>query len=485
MQQLNNAAQAVSLTREGRARLATRLIGGLLMIRREVFDELGGFDERFELETYEDDDLCFRALKRGYRLYVAEDCFVRYETPPALFSEDPDWYTRQMQKNKAAATEKWGFDITEALSGWHYRPTVSLCVLVGNSEASLEECLSSVSGLVDEIILMDIGSAGGTRHIAAKYEAKIAEIESGVDLAHARNLAGDLATRDYLLWLEPDEFLRAKDVDRFKDLLSSLSGDTDYDYVSIRYELPVDDADWATASLRRVGLVKRKKRFQRIGTDCEYLDAGGNGLHSDIDIARLRRRVRSHRDLSGYEALWSSGGDFPFANLLDFADGLADNGLPEQALNAYERFLQNPDGSAEKRIHACARSADCLMELGRTEEARGKAMQSFAYALPRAELCCRLGFYFVKEGNYEEAITWYKAALGVPRPDGPEAGLHHPSWTWLPHLQLSACYDRLGQYDLVRAHIEAARDSAPQDDIRISAFLRQPYSFISFVGGKN
>jgi GT2 family glycosyltransferase len=478
MQQLNNAAQAVFLTKEGRARLATRLIGGLLMVRRDVFNELGGFDERFELETYEDDDLCFRALRRGYRLYVAEDCFVRYETPPALFSDNPDWYTRQLQKNKAAATEKWGFDITEALSGWRYRQTVSLCVLVGNSEASLEGCLSSVSGLVDEIILVDLGSPGGTKHIAAQYGAKIAEIESGVDLAHARNLAGDLATGDYLLWLEPDEYLRAADTDRFKDLLSSLSGDTDYDYVTMRHELPIDDADWATASLRRISLVRRNKRFRWSG---EYLDADGNGLHSDIVIARVRRRVSPHRDLSGYEALWSSGGDFPVANVLDFADGLADNGLPEQALKVYERFLQNTEGSAEKRIYACARSADCLMELGRVEEAKGKAMQSFAYALPRAELCCRLGFYFVKEGNYEEAITWYKAALGVPRPDVPEAELHRSSWTWLPHLQLSACYDRLGQHDLVLAHVEAARDSAPQDDVRISALLRQPYSFIHSI----
>lgn len=485
MRQLNNAALAVSLTKEGHARLATRLIGGLLMVRRDIFDRLGGFDERFELETYEDDDLCLRALRRGYRLYVAEDCFVRYETPPALFPEDPDWYSRQMLKNKAAAAEKWGFDMAEALDGWRYRPTVSLCVLVGHSEASLDGCLSSLSGLVDEMILVAVGSTDGSRHIAAKYKARIAEMESGVDLAGARSLAGDMATGDYLLWLETDEYLRAADHDRFKDLLSSLSGDTDYDYVTIRHELPVDDADWATATLRRIGLIKRKKRFRWNGTVCEYLEVDGKGLHSDIHIARVRRHVRSHLDLSGYEALWSSGDDFPVANLLDFADGLADNGQPEQALNAYERFLQNPEGSAEKRIYACARSADCLMELGRTEEARNKAMQSFAYALPRAELCCRLGFYFVKEGNYEEAVTWYKAALGVPRPGGPDTGLHLPSWTWLPHLQLSACYDRLGQYDLVRAHIEAAKESAPRDDIRISALFRQPYSFNPFDGGKN
>lgn len=43
--------------------------GAFLMIRREVWRELGGFDESFHPLWFEDVDFCRRAADRGYRLY--------------------------------------------------------------------------------------------------------------------------------------------------------------------------------------------------------------------------------------------------------------------------------------------------------------------------------------------------------------------------------------------------------------------------------
>src|SRR5258708_1492505 len=41
-----------------------------LMIPRALFEELGGFDSRYEPAYYEDSDLCFRIRDAGYRVYV-------------------------------------------------------------------------------------------------------------------------------------------------------------------------------------------------------------------------------------------------------------------------------------------------------------------------------------------------------------------------------------------------------------------------------
>jgi GT2 family glycosyltransferase len=43
--------------------------GGAMLIRKELFDELGGFDEDFFM-YFEDVDLCLRAKKKGYKIVV-------------------------------------------------------------------------------------------------------------------------------------------------------------------------------------------------------------------------------------------------------------------------------------------------------------------------------------------------------------------------------------------------------------------------------
>ena len=46
--------------------------------------------------------------------------------------------------------------------------SVSLCMIVKNEEDVLERCLESVSGLVDEIIVVDTGSTDNTKEAAAR-----------------------------------------------------------------------------------------------------------------------------------------------------------------------------------------------------------------------------------------------------------------------------------------------------------------------------
>jgi GT2 family glycosyltransferase len=478
---MDNVAKAYGVTKAGCSRKVTRLVSSLLMIRREVFDELGGFDERYALESYEDDDMCYRALEKGYSLVVAEDCFVHYEAPPLLFPGNPAWYSDQMNINKAAAMEKWGFDLTEALTRWRVRPTISLCMIVKNEEDTLDRCLSSVRELVDEVIIVDTGSTDKTKHIAVKYADRIADFKWVNDFSKARNYAFSLATREYILWLDADDIVLPADAHKFTQMVSDLTSNTDA--VSMHYNLAFDEAGKVTTSLRRNRLVKRERGFRWIGAVHEYLEVYGTIVHSDICITHDRIHNNSTRNVNIYEARLAAGESFSARDKFYFANELADNGLLERALEMYDLFLQCPDGWVEDQISACARSADCFMELGKLDEARSRVMQSFSYSLPRAEQCCRLGYYFMKEENYDEAIIWYKAALGVPKPAEPNAKLNHPCWTWLPHLQLCVCYDRLGEYDVACSHNEEAGLYIPNDS-RIVANRRYFNQLISQHGGQ-
>jgi len=63
----------LQMTRE-----VTAVTGACMAIRRDVWDELGGFDPRFPV-NYNDTDLCLRARKLGYRIILEADARLTHE----------------------------------------------------------------------------------------------------------------------------------------------------------------------------------------------------------------------------------------------------------------------------------------------------------------------------------------------------------------------------------------------------------------------
>jgi hypothetical protein len=48
-------------------------------MRKEIIEKVGYLDEKFGLGMFEDDDLCVRAKKAGYRLVIKEGCFIYHK----------------------------------------------------------------------------------------------------------------------------------------------------------------------------------------------------------------------------------------------------------------------------------------------------------------------------------------------------------------------------------------------------------------------
>jgi tetratricopeptide (TPR) repeat protein len=80
-------------------------------------------------------------------------------------------------------------------------------MIVRDEERWLGDCLKSIAGELDEIVVVDTGSADNTPEIARQYGAEVIERAWADDFSDARNCALDHASCDWILYIDADERL--------------------------------------------------------------------------------------------------------------------------------------------------------------------------------------------------------------------------------------------------------------------------------------
>jgi glycosyltransferase involved in cell wall biosynthesis len=88
---------------------------------------------------------------------------------------------------------------------------ISAALIVRNEETHICDCLRSIVGLVDDIVVVDTGSGDRSREIAAAHGARVVDYEWHDDFAAARNHAIDQAAGDWILYIDADERVRPYD----------------------------------------------------------------------------------------------------------------------------------------------------------------------------------------------------------------------------------------------------------------------------------
>ena len=337
--------------------------------------------------------------------------------------------------------------------------TISLCMIVKNEEDVIGRCLASVQGIVDEIVIVDTGSNDRTKEIVKKYRAKLYDFVWIDDFAAARNYAFSKATQNYILWLDADDVIMEADRKKFLALKSSL--DPAVDSFTMFYHLAQDANGQITSSLRRNRLVKRANNFKWIGAVHEYLEVGGFIINSEVAITHCAMSHDSDRNLRIYAGRMAKGESFSPRDLYYYANELHDHNKHEDAITFYQQFLDTKQGWIEDNIAACGKVADCFLALNNPEKHLEYLYKAFDYDTPRAEFCCRLGFYYLQANGLKQAAFWYKVATELEKPTDCWGMMNEACWTWLPHLQLCVCYDRLGKFDLACKHNEIAATFVP------------------------
>lgn len=85
--------------------------------------------------------------------------------------------------------------------------SVSAALIVRDEEAFLEDCLASLKGQVDEILVVDTGSRDQSIEIARRHDARILHFKWSNDFAQARNYALEACRTNWCLYIDADERL--------------------------------------------------------------------------------------------------------------------------------------------------------------------------------------------------------------------------------------------------------------------------------------
>jgi glycosyltransferase involved in cell wall biosynthesis/SAM-dependent methyltransferase len=350
---------------------------------------------------------------------------------------------------------------------------ISLCMIVKDEQEVLARCLDSIRPLVDEIVIVDTGSADATVDLALRHGATVYEFDWNDDFAEARNFSFSKATSPYILWLDADDVVLPAELDKLLRLKASLHKDVYY----LRYDYAQDESGNSLCTLYRERLVRNHAaiRWHHPVHECLLITPEMSSEITDIVITHRRTeagaRSDENRNLRILERVIKQECYAEDPRLRYYlGKEYQDAGMDAEAIAAYHQFLEMAGGWVEDRSSAQQRVAQCYYNLSKKEPGRQSHYGALARAAAKAarlmdnrwaEPYFLLGQIAFDEDDFEEAAFWYEKAL---RPQPPVLSPVSACCYGLgPLVQLCLCYDRLGKYELAWAYNERALELRPAD----------------------
>ena len=340
--------------------------------------------------------------------------------------------------------------------------TLSLCMIVKNEHDTLARCLDCVRDIADEIIIVDTGSTDDTKEIAKKYTDKVYDFEWCYDFAKARNFSFSKATKDYIMWLDADDVILEQDREKLKILKKILT--PDIDMVMLKYNLNLDENGVPALSYYRERIVKRSKGYTWVSPIHEVIPQRGKVLHENIAITHqklhpsdLKRNITIFEKMIGKGIKLDSRQTFYYARELMYAKRY------DESIKWYEDLLNNPDAWIENKISACLDLYAIYLSLDNEKSALSSLFKSFEYDTPRAEVCCKLGQYFISKKNYNLAVYWLNVALNDKYDISSGGFFTKDYYDFVPLIELCVCYYYLGDIELAIEYNEKAGSIKPND----------------------
>lgn len=318
--------------------------------------------------------------------------------------------------------------------------TISVCMIVKNEEKVLKRCLDSLTGLADEIVLVDTGSTDGTKEIAENYGCKVYDFEWIDDFSAARNFSFSKATMDYIYVADADEVIDEANRERFLKLKQCLLPEVDIVQMMYTNQLAFNTT-YNFNKEYRPKLFKRLRRFAWTDPIHETVILEPVVYNSEVEILHMPENNHAVRDFNIFQRLIQKGVALSDKLVGMYARELFIAGKDEDFLIAEPYFtsLLNQEISEDilKQIQCI------LVRCGRikndSELILRYALKNVAAGKASAEVCYEVGEYFYTKSDIKEAVIWFMNAAFETEA---ELNIHYSQD--YPLDRIASCYEMAG-----------------------------------------
>ena len=300
---------------------------------------------------------------------------------------------------------------------------ISLCVITKDEEKNIERCINSVKSIVDEIVVVDTGSADHTVKIVEELGGKVYYFEWINDFAAARNYALSKVNGDWIIFLDADEYVSKDSLPMLRPVIEKAH----------QLKLDVVETDWIninqvnqtfqssmpiTRILKKSPLLGYKGKIHetihKIKGNIKKLDAVDSikifhiGYSTDI----VQEKKKSDRNI---QLLYKELEKKPNSSNIHFylAESFNLDGKVEKVLEHIKEVFKyhngNLNGIYQKSYFYQLNSMIALKyEESDIIEIYNKAIH-FDKTYPDYEIA--MGKYYVEKGEYRKAVSYFSQCI--------------------------------------------------------------------------
>lgn len=461
-----------------------RLIGFCLLFKREVWNAIGGLDERFGIGCFEDDDFCLRARQARFRAVIAKDSFIHHFGSVTFQASGAD-LGRILRENRRVYDAKWRTEevLTEAqrrgeIEGekenvrdgeTRFPAMLSGCLIVRDNERTIRLCLESLKPWVDELVVVDTGSTDATATIAEELGARVFHWPWRDDFAAARNVSVDHARGEWIFWMDSDDVI-SEECGR---KLRALAGG-EHDKKMLGYVMQVHCPAYEPCDVTVVDHVKlfrnrSELRFEfriheqilpairRAGGDVAFTDI--HVVHAGADRTKEGQAKKLERDFRLLRLDLQDRPDHPFV-LFNLGMTCADCGQTDEAIYWLTQCLavSQPVESHVRKAYALLSSV--LYQQRRWTDSLYVCLRGRAVFPTDKELLFRQAMVEHQLGRLESAAANYQIVL-QPTSDRHFVSIDAGLAGYKARHNLALVYEDLGRHDLAEAQWQAILAERP------------------------